>query len=73
MKKHKKERRPVGQILLEIEVLVMELFDDHQYQWGDWLWNQYGWCRIHRPDAQEEYLDGTHPEFHYGVPRDRKP
>lgn len=45
--------RPVGDILLDIEILVNELFDDHGFQWGDWLYNQLGWCKIHRPGDQE--------------------
>ena len=68
----KRKIRPVGQILLEIEVLVNELFDDHHYQWGDWLWNQFGWLKIHRPDDQEEYEDGGNPEFHYGYKKGKK-
>jgi hypothetical protein len=62
----KKRIRPLQVILLEIEVLVNELFDDHDLQWGDWIWNQYGWLMGHRPGNREEYLDGSHPELYYG-------
>lgn len=60
------KRESVGEILLQIEVLVNKLFDQHGFQWGDWLWNQFGWLRIHRPGDREEYVEGGHPVFFYG-------
>jgi len=62
--------RPLGEILLDLEVVLDEMVDDHGLQWGDVLYNVYGHLRIHRPDAQEEYEDGTHPEFYYGPPEE---
>lgn len=70
MAKRKKKLRPVGDILLDLEVLRMELIDDHGYQVGDLLYEEYGWCMIHRQDAFEDYIDGSgRPEFYYGPKR----
>jgi len=52
--------------LCKIEKLMDELIDDHKFQCGDILYNQYGWIKIHRPDAIEEYEDGGEPTFYYG-------
>ena len=65
------KKESVGEILCQIEVLVNKLFDQHEFQWGDWLWNQFGWLKIHRPGDREHYKRGGHPTFHYGY-RDRK-
>ena len=59
-------KRRVGEIFLELEELIDELIDKHEFQWGDILYWVYGHLKIHRPDAQEEYIDGDKPEFHYG-------
>lgn len=64
--KTKKRKRSTGEILLELEPLLEELTDDHELQWSDTLFLVYGWLMVHRPEAREEYLDGTHPEFFYG-------
>ncbi len=65
------KKESVGEILLQIEVLVNKLFDQHGFQWGDWLWNQFGWLKIHRPFDREKYKGGGHPAFGYGY-KDRK-
>lgn len=69
-----KKLRPVGDILLDIEKLREELIDDHGFQWGDIFHETHGWLVIHRPEAQEEYVEGKykHPEFYYGYPRGKK-
>lgn len=64
--KKKTKLRPLGDILLDLESLTDEAIDSHGMQWGDLLHWLYGHLMIHRPDAREEYLDGTHPEFNYG-------
>lgn len=64
------KKRKVGDIFLELEILIDELIEDHEFQWGDILYWILGHLKIHRPDAQEEYLDGTNPEFQYGPKRD---
>jgi hypothetical protein len=49
-----------------MEPLLEELVDDHDLQWYDILFLVLGWLMVHRPAAQEEYLDGTKPVFFYG-------
>lgn len=67
-----KRVRPYGEILLDMEVLRNELIDDHSVQWADLIYELYGWLEVHRPDAREEYLDGTgHPVLYYG-PKENK-
>jgi len=62
----KKKIRPAGEIFLDLETILDELIDDHGFQWGDLLSVIYGHLMTHRPDAQEEYLDGGNPIFYYG-------
>lgn len=64
--------RPLGDILLEIEPLLLELVESHDLQWGDVFALLRGYLEVHLPDAQEEYLDGTRPEFYYGYKRSSK-
>lgn len=64
------KKRTVGEIFLELEVLIYELIDRHGFQFGDILYWVYGLLTIHRPDAREEYTSGGHPEFYYGPPRE---
>lgn len=61
----------LGDTLLDLEKVLDELVDTHDCQWGDILNLVRGHLEIHRPDAQEEYLDGTHPVFYYG-PKESK-
>jgi hypothetical protein len=61
--------RPLGKILLDIEPLLEEMVDGHDLQWSDVLALVHVWLEVHRPAAQEEYLDGTTPVFKYG-PKD---
>lgn len=65
-KKNKKPKRAAGEILLDLEELLDELIDDHSFQFGDIIYWVYGHLKIHRPDAEEEYLDDTHPYLYYG-------
>lgn len=58
--------RPSGDILLDMEVLLDELVDDHDLQIGDILSLINSHLIIHRPDAREEYEDGGHPVYFYG-------
>ena len=67
----KKNKRTVGEIFLELEVLFDELIDCHGFQWGDILWWVFGHLKIHRPDAQEKYVVGGHPQFKYGPKKDK--
>lgn len=61
----KKKIRPYGQILLDMEVLRNEMLDDHDVQWSDMIFELYAWLEVHRPDAREEYMDGTNPILRY--------
>lgn len=61
-----KKRRKVGDIFLDLEVLLDELIDDHGFQFGDILYWAYGHLKFHRQDAQEELVDGGDIEFYYG-------
>lgn len=65
-------KRKFGDILLDLEVLIDEMIDDHDVQWGDILNWLYGHLKIHRPDAQEQYVKGGSPEFYYGPKQKRK-
>lgn len=58
--------RPVGEILLDIEPLILELVEDHDLQWGDVINLIYGYLVVHCPGAREEYEDGSSPIFYYG-------
>lgn len=62
----KKKARPLGKILMDLENILEEMIDSHDLQWYDVLFAVYGWLMVHRPDAQEEYTDGTKPVFYYG-------
>ena len=63
----KKKIRPMGEILLEMEVLREELLDSHDLQWGDLIFELFGWLQIHRPDAREKYKDDdSSPILYYG-------
>lgn len=62
----KKKIRPLGKLLLEMEVLLDEMVDSHDLQWGDILNLIHGHLVIHRPDAQEKYLDDSSPIMYYG-------
>lgn len=64
-----KKLRKVGDILLDIEPLILELAEKHELQYGDILNLVYGYLKVHCPGAEEEYLDGKHPEFYYGPRR----
>lgn len=59
--------RPTGDIMQDMEPLLEELVDKHDMQWYDVLFLIYGWLMVHRPKAQETYVeDNSHPVFYYG-------
>lgn len=58
--------RALGDIMLDIEVNITEMVENHDLQWGDVLNLIHGYLEVHRPDAQEEYVEGGHPIFFYG-------
>lgn len=63
------KRRKMGDILLDLEKILLEMVD-HGLQWGDILFQVYGYLMIHAPKAREEYVDGGHPELYYGPKRE---
>lgn len=62
-----KVKRPLGQVLLDLEKVLEEMVDNHELQWSDVLFLVYGWLQVHRPSAQEKYTsDNSSPVFKYG-------
>lgn len=62
----KKKIRPLGEILLDMEELILEMTDEHDLQWGDILNLIRGYLEVHCPEAKELYEDGEEPIFFYG-------
>jgi hypothetical protein len=60
--------RKIGNVLLDLEPLLDEMVDQG-LQTGDVLALIKSHLDIHRPDAKEEYEDGTSPIYYYG-PKD---
>ena len=59
--------RPLGDITLDMEKLLVEMTDQHELQWGEVLSLVYSWLSVHAPQAREEYTDGSgSPIFQYG-------
>lgn len=61
----KPKLRKMGDILLDLEKILLELVD-HGLQWGDIIFQIYGYLMVHAKGAREEYMDGTNPELTYG-------
>lgn len=64
--KSSKKLRPLGDITLDLEVVLEEMIDKHELQLGELLNLIRGWVEIHRPEAIEKYLDDSSPIFYYG-------
>ncbi len=62
----KKKIRPMMEILLEMEKLRLEMITDHDLQWGDMIFELYGWLMVHAPEQREEYMDDSYPQLYYG-------
>jgi len=62
----KKHLRPLGEVLLDLEPLILEMAYDHDLQWGDVLNVVKGYLEVHCPEAQERYVKGGNPVFYYG-------
>lgn len=58
--------RPLGDITGDLEVLLLEMVEDHDLQLGEILALVKGWTEIHAPDAIEQYVDDTTPIYLYG-------
>lgn len=65
----RKKIRPLGDILLELEPLILEIVEKHDLQHGDVLNLVHGYLQVHCPGAKEEYEDGDPIIFHYGPKR----
>lgn len=59
-------KRKLGDILLDLEDILDEMYLDHDMQVGDVMALVYANSVIHYPDSIEEYNDGTNPTFKYG-------
>lgn len=65
--------KQLGDLLLDLEMILDEMVDNHGLQWGDILYLVQGHLIIHRPDAQEQYVDGSgSPVFYYGPDANNK-
>lgn len=60
-----KRKRLMGDILLDLEAILLEMVD-HGLQWGDIIFQIYGYLMIHCPGAREKYTKGGHPVLYYG-------
>jgi hypothetical protein len=57
--------RRVGDIMIDMEKLLLELHVDHDLQHGEVLYLINGWQKLHVPDQVEEYEDDdSHPCLH---------
>ena len=57
----KKKLRKVGDIMLDMEELLLELHEGHDMQHGEVIYLINGWQKIHVPEQIEEYEDGSNP------------
>lgn len=62
--------RKLGEVLLDMEPLLLEMVDIHHLQWGDILNLVKGYLEVHAPHSQEIYTKGGSPVFYYG-PKER--
>lgn len=61
-----KKIRPMGKVLLDLELILDELLVNHDLQWGDVLSLVHGHMMVHNPKSRETYTAGGHPVFYYG-------
>lgn len=64
--------RPLGNITLDLEPLLLELAEDHDLQKGEILGLICSWIDVHYPGAIEEYNEGGNPIYYYGAPEGLK-
>jgi hypothetical protein len=65
----KKEIRPLGDIMLDMEKLLFELHGSpqeggHDMQHYEVIYLINGWQKVHVPEQIETYEDGTHPSLY---------
>jgi hypothetical protein len=62
-----KKIRPMGEIISDLEPLLMELVDIHDLQRGDIMALIFNYINVHLPQSIEIYeADGSSPEYKYG-------
>jgi len=62
-----KKLRPLGDVTADMELLLMEMTDDHKLQKGEVLALINAWIDIHAQHCIEVYtVDESSPEFYYG-------
>jgi hypothetical protein len=62
----KKKIRPLGQIMNDIEPLLLEMTENQDLEWYEVMNLIYGYLQTHC-SGQEIYIeDNSHPVFYYG-------
>lgn len=61
----KKKIRRLGDIMLDMEILLEEMAIGHDLQYHEMLGIIYAHLVLHYPESQEEFLDGKKPKFEY--------
>lgn len=61
----KKQLRPLGDALLDIEPHLFEMCVDHDLQHGDVLYLIKGWLEVHYPKGKERFIDRKDDIFFY--------
>lgn len=62
----KKKIRPLGDITFDLEDVITEMIEDHELQHGEVMAIVLNYMKVHFPESQEEYEDGTSPVYYYG-------
>lgn len=62
----KKKVRPLGDIMMDMEPLLMEMTHSQDLQWHEILNLVKGYLEVHCPEGKEEYVSGGSPVFYYG-------
>ena len=60
------ELRPMGDLISDLESLVMEMVGEHDLQRGDILAIVKNYIDVHCPGSVEVYEDGSSPVYYYG-------
>lgn len=63
--------RKVGDIMMDMEKLLIELHEDHDMQHYEVLYLVNGYQKVHFPEQIETYLDNTNPVL-YGPKLNKK-
>jgi hypothetical protein len=62
----KTKLRPLGQVTADMELLLQEMTDAHELQYGEIIALIFSWLEIHAPHAKEVYTeDGSSPSLIY--------